>query len=151
VEPIKTFMVEGAELIYMNFSGRELPYNKPGDRNFCVILESDAADLMAKDGWAVKFPEPGEDEKRPFIKVRVGYKIRPPKIVLITSRSRTNLTQDTVGILDWADFINVDLIAQSSNWTHGSRSGISAYLKTMFVTIQEDVLELKYSTDEPEE
>lgn len=153
MEPIKTFMVEDGELIYRNFSGEVGMYNKQGDRNFGVILDEKAAEAMAHDGWAVKFPEPGDDEeggKRPFIKVKVGYKIRPPKVVMITSTARTNLTQETIGVLDWANIQTVDLIAQASNWEVGGKSGIAAYLKTMFITVEEDALELKYAVLEEE-
>lgn len=155
MEPIKTFMVEDAELIYRNFRGEKGMYNPQGDRTFNVILDDKAAEAMAQDGWAVKFPESGEDDeetrKRPHIKVKVGYKIRPPKIVLITSTSRTNLTEETVGMLDWADILKVDLIAQASVWNVGGKSGIAAYLKTMFVTIDEDPLELKYAINESDQ
>src|SRR5580765_4068512 len=140
-------MVENAELIYKNFKGEEGPYNRSGERNFGVILDDKAAEAMAKDGWAVKFPEPGDEEsgKRPFIKVKVGYKIRPPKIVMITSTARTDLTQDTVAVLDWADIRVADIIAQASYWNVGGKTGIAAYLKTMFVIVDEDALELKYA------
>jgi hypothetical protein len=144
---IKTFMVENAEIFYLNFSGIEKQYNSEGDRNFLCVLDEDAAVKMAQDGWAVKFPETSDEEpgKRPFIKIKVGYKIRPPKIVMITTTARTDLTEDTVGVLDWANIQHVDLIAQSYNWTYGSKTGVSAYLKTMFITVEEDELERKYA------
>jgi hypothetical protein len=150
VEPSKQFMVEGAELIYKNFRGEPGPYNKDGDRNFCVILEDNVAEEMARDGWAVKFPEPGDEEstKRPFIKVKVAYKFRPPQITIITSRARTKIGQDEVAMMDWADTKNIDLIAQAYNWTVGGKSGITAYLQTMFVIMNENALELKYASDE---
>ena len=154
MEQIKTFKVEGAELIYRNFRGEKGMFNQNGDRTFNVILDDKAAEAMAKDGWAVKFPESGDDDeetrKRPHIKVKVGYKIRPPKIVVRTSTAKTELTQETVGMLDWADLLNVDLIAQASHWEVGGKTGIAAYLKTMFVTIYEDELELKYAAIDEE-
>ena len=46
----KTFMVEGARLVFRNFSGKEGQYNREGDRNFAVILDQETAERMAADG-----------------------------------------------------------------------------------------------------
>lgn len=142
----KTFMVEDAVLIYKNFSGAATKFKGEGSRSFNVILNKDVADKMVLDGWNVKcnVPEPGE-EFFCHIKVTVGYKYKPPKIVVITEGARTPLTEETVGMLDWADIKKVDLIAREYRWEVGGESGISAYLKSMFVTIEEDALEKKYA------
>lgn len=142
-----TFMVEDAELYFRNFSGIENPFNKSGDRNFGVFLDERLAKQMLKDGWNVKYTTPREegDDPRPFISIKVKYKIRPPRITMITSTARTPLTEESVGVLDWADIQTCDIIAVSSNWTMGDKSGIAAYLQTMFVTVQEDALEAKYA------
>lgn len=151
--PIKTFMVEDAKIIYRNFTGREGPFNKSGVKSFNVVLDQKTAEEMFKDGWNVKFPAPTDEgeEKEPHIQVAVKYEIRPPRVVLITSTSRTNLNEDTINILDSVDFETVDLIANASYWDVNGKTGIKAYLKSMFVTIQEDALERKYSINEPDE
>jgi hypothetical protein len=147
------FIVEDAQIIFRNFSGTEGPYNTAGDRNFCVILdESVVADMLA-DGWNVKRLKPLEDEGEveevepgaPYIKVKLGYKGRPPHVVMRTSRARTPLTQDTVDVLDWADIEKVDIIATSYHWNTNGKEGISAYLKSMYVTVREDYLQRKYA------
>lgn len=151
-----TFKVEAARLLpfpFMNFSGRPDKFNvEGGKRTFCVALDVKTAEAMSKDGWNVKFPDPrGDDEedvRDPYIQVEVKYKVRPPKITMITSASSTILTEDLVGILDGMDFANVDLIANASTWEVGGKTGIKAYLKTMYVTIDEDELDLKYSAME---
>jgi hypothetical protein len=151
--PPMEFMVEDARLLFKNFSGAEGQMNAPGDRNFCVVLDESVVEPMIADGWNVKRLKPleneGDDEEiqpgTPYIKVKLGYKGRPPHIVMRTSRARTPLTQDTVEVLDWADIETVDLIAQSYHWSSNQGEGISAYLKSMYVTVREDYLQRKYA------
>jgi hypothetical protein len=54
-----------------------------------------------------------------------------------------------VSILDWADFAKVDLIMSPYKYDVNGNQGVSAYLKTIFVTIREDELEQRYA-DVPE-
>jgi hypothetical protein len=145
-----TVLMEGVRLIFRNFTGKEGQYNREGDRNFGVILPDGVAEAMLADGWNVKYLEPreeDEDETRtPWLPVKVGYgKGRPPKIMLVTDRGRTALDEDTVDTLDWADIINVDLIVRPYHYDVGGRTGISAYVQSMYVTIEEDALERKYA------
>ncbi len=144
----KRVIVEDARIIFRNFSGIERPpFNKAGDRNFCVVLDPKTAKNMFDDGWNVKFPEPSAegDERDPHLQVKVNFEQRPPRIVMITSTSKTELNKDTVGMLDAVDFQTVDLIINASYWEVGDKSGIKAYLKSMYVTIEEDELDLKYA------
>jgi len=50
--------------------------------------------------------------------------------------------------LDWADIKTADLIARGYDWNVGGKSGTKAYLQSLFVTIEEDALERKYSIHE---
>lgn len=145
-----TFKVENAELIYKNFSGKKSKYNLLGERNFCVVLDKETADQMMADGWHVRMQEPREegDEPRPYIQVSVKYTYKPPRVTLISSTGRTSLDEDTIEVLDYADMRLVDLIAVASAWDINGKTGIKAYLKTMFVTIDEDDLERKYALQE---
>lgn len=146
------FMIEDTKIIFRNFSGAESMYNARGSRNFAAILDRESAEQMAKDGWNVKFPEDRPDdeegmERDPYISVEVSFKNRPPRIVMLSSTARTNLDEETVEVLDWADIDKVDLIANAYHWQVGEKSGIKAYLKSMFVTINEDELERKYAVE----
>jgi hypothetical protein len=142
-----TFMIENARLVYRNFSGKETQFKPEGTRAFSVVLDKDTADRMAQDGWNVKCKPAQDDDDEEFchIEVTVGYKMRPPKVIVITDTSRTSLTEETIGMLDWAEIRNVDLVANAYSWEVGGKTGIKAYLKTMFVTIEEDALERKYA------
>ena len=143
----KTFMVEDAQIIFRNFSGKEGQYNREGDRNFAVILDPVLADRMLSDGWNVRFLDPREEgeDPTPYIQVAVNFKNRPPRVVLITSASRTTLDESSVEVLDWADIKVADLIARGYEWTVNGKSGTKAYLQSLFITIEEDALERKYA------
>jgi len=144
-----TVLMEGVRIIFRNFAGKEGQYNREGDRNFAVLLDDPTAHAMAEDNWNVKWLRPrNEDEEetpQAYLPVSVNFKGRPPRIVLITSRGRTNLDESQVEMLDWADIINVDLIVRPYEWTVNNKSGVKAYLQSIYVTIEEDALEMKYS------
>lgn len=146
----KTFMVEGAQIIFRNFTGKEGQYNREGDRNFAVILELDVAQKMIEDGWNVRYLDPREegDDPTPYIQVAVNFKIRPPRVIMIASTSRTQLAEENVEVLDWADIESADLIARGYDWTVNGKSGTKAYLQSLFVTIHEDALERKYAINQ---
>ena len=145
-----TVLMEGVRIIFRNFSGKEGQYNREGDRNFGVILPEDIAEAMLADGWNIKYLKPREEDEEetetPWLAVSVNYdKGRPPAIFQITSRGRTALDEKTVENLDWADITNVDLIVRPYFWEVSGRSGIKAYLQSMYVTIEEDPLQRKYA------
>jgi hypothetical protein len=149
MDDAKTFMVEDARLVFRNFSGKEGQYNREGDRNFAVILDAKTAKVMLKDGWNVKYLASREDgeEDTPYIQVAVNFNHRPPRVVMITSTARTNLNEDSIDVLDWAEIQTADLIARAYDWTVNGKSGTKAYLQSLFVTIEEDALERKYAVD----
>lgn len=148
--------IEGARLIFRNFQGKEnLPYNKEGDRNFGVLLDDELAKQLIADGWNVKFrPARGDDNyEQPWLSVKVKYTKYPPIVVLISDNGKTRLTEDTVGNLDWTRISNADLIINPYSYPamldkEGKEirpAGIAAYLKSLYVTVQEDDLEKKYA------
>ena len=142
-----TLVLEDARVVFRNFAGKEGMYNRDGDRNFCVLLEDDLASDMLQDGWNVKRlkPREGEEQGTAYIQVSVGFKGRPPRMVMITSQGRTDLGEDECVLLDWADIEKVDLIVRPYHWNVNGRTGVKAYLKSIFVVIHEDYLELKYA------
>lgn len=149
-----TVVMEGVDIFYMNFEGKEGQYNKEGDRNFAVGLPEDVAEAMAEDGWNIKRTKVRDEDLaedpnavgRPWLPVAAEYrKGKPPKVVMITSRGKTILGEDNIALLDSADIQNCDLIVAASNWEVNGNTGVKAYLRSMFVTIEEDELERKYA------
>lgn len=140
--------IENAKIGYRNFSGVAGPYNEAGERSFCVFLEKDLADKLADDGWNVRCKPSKSDpeELTCYLEVKVEFRFTPPKIVLITGNEQQPLVESSVSVLDWSDIKNVDLVINPYNWQRDNASGVKAYLKTMYVTLSEDVFSEKYKS-----
>lgn len=139
--------LEGVDIMFRNFAGKEGQYNREGDRNFAVKLDHETAEMLAADGWNVKTLEPREegDEPTPYIPVAVRFDVVPPTVMMITSTGRARLDEETVAVLDYANIENVDLIIRAYEWSVNGKSGRKAYLKSLYATIEEDELERKYA------
>lgn len=145
---IENVLLDDVQIRFRNFAGKPGQFNAAGQRNFCALLPHDTAGEMAALGWTIKELKPREegDLPQPYIKIKVNFAgPRPPKIYMINSRGRTQLTEDMVDILDWADFAKVDLIISPYNYDFNGNKGVTAYLQTIFVTIREDELEQRYA------
>lgn len=144
--------LEDAKIRFRNFEGRAGQYNRAGDRNFAIFLEPDVATAMVEDGWNVKQLQARDEGDVPqdYLTVKINYPpsgsgIRPPKVVLITSKGKTELNEDDLSMLDWAEIAKADVIIRPYQWNVGGKTGVSAYLYSIYVTIVEDELEVKYS------
>lgn len=143
---LDNIVVENARLIFKNFAGEESKFNRAGNRNFCVILDGDSAEDLRQMGWNVKALRPREDEDEPtyYLQVTVAFGNFPPKVIMISGKTKTVLDEESIDTLDYAEIANVDLIIRPYHWEVNGKEGIKAYLKTMYVTIEQDVFAGKY-------
>ena len=80
-----------------------------------------------------------------MISVKVAFGNYPPKIVLVSDGKMSQLTEENVKVLDFAELAQVDLILRSHNWKVSGRQGIKAYLKSGYFVLVVDELAKKYS------
>lgn len=143
-------VLEGAKLFFKNFQGKQGDYNNAGDRNFCVAIGDELAEELSAEGWNVKYRKPLPDDpeqyRQPYLCVKVRFDPYPPVIMLITSKGKVPMDEETVDELDRIYMKNVDLIITPYNYPakNGRPAGVSAYLKALYVTMQEDDLQIKY-------
>ena len=142
----KNLSIENATIAFRNFSGKEGKYNPAGKRNFCVFLSDDDAAQLKLDDWNVKVLRPRNEEDKPqqYLQVSVAFNVAPPKIYLVSGGNKTLLDESDIDILDWSEFSNVDLIIRPYNWEVNGKTGVKAYLKTGYFTIEDDEFNGKY-------
>lgn len=149
---VNNLSIENAKITFRNFSGNEGKYNDAGERNFCVFIDDPKqAQALLDDGWRIRvlMPRNPDDDPRHYMQVKVSFDNYPPNIYMITRKHKVRLTEETVGSLDYADIASIDMVLRPYAWTNArGESGIKAYVKTMYVTINEDEFAAKYDMDE---
>jgi hypothetical protein len=147
-------MIEGGRLIWRNFAGAAKTFTPEGKRTANVVLTEEMFHELGERGFNVKRKEPRNEGDDPLfvLEVEISYREgnRPPKIIMITSRGRTELDADTVGAIDFSIIRNADIIINPYNWTMNKgkpneTSGVKAYLEAAYITIEENALDEKYA------
>lgn len=150
--------IDDARIIYRNFAGAPSKFNREGDRNFAVVIEDqDIAEALTEKGWNVKIKPPREEGDEPFmfLPVKVKFNERGPRVYLqndLGGRNRVMLDEETVGMLDHVDIVNVDLDIRPYDWDVQGKTGRTAYLQSICVTQEVDRFLDRYAEQEsPEE
>jgi hypothetical protein len=153
--PTNDLMLENVQITYRNFGGTIGEFNPGGARTYSVWLDSyEQAEAIADMGWKVRYTKPSEEweQGRPHMPVTVKYhpKLQPPRVVMLTSRGQTKMGEEDIDILDFMNIKKCDMILRPFHWklkTGGE--GVKNMCSSIYITIQEDALELKYA-DVPE-
>ena len=161
---MESLVVNDARILFRNFAGKEGKFNPAGNRNFCLVIDdTKVAKDLEEDGWNVKYltpRDPGEEPK-PYLSVKVNYSQNPPKIYMMSGkfmdasgkvrfRNHTLMDEDTIASLDYAEIENVDIVVNPYQWEVNGRTGVKAYVKTMYVTIADDPFADKYYPEDDE-
>lgn len=152
-QDLPDLVIEGLEYMYNpNFSGEAERYNDAGNRYFNAKINPEIAEALKADGWNVKWskpsathPNPDEFVSEPYLEVTVGYKFRPPTIVLIRDGRATPVSESTVALLDSTEFSNIDVAIRGRYWQNDQGSGYKAWLKSFYGTVEMDDLDRKYA------
>lgn len=157
--PTDNLVIENAQITWRNFAGAEGPFNPKGVRSFSLILESvEQAQALEELGWKVKWPKPREDGEparyAATMPVFVKYhpRLQPPKIkMIVPSRNiQTNIDEEALDVLDYVSIKKCDMILRPYHWKQPTGTeGVKNMCSSLYITIQEDELELKYA-DIPE-
>ena len=145
---VNNINIEGAIIIWKNFSGERDKFN-PGKRGFSVVIDDAAmAEELRNEGWNVKNrplqegADPSAQEWTLPVKLNMN---RYTQVWLIVGNHKTLLDENTVAQLDVVDFVNCDISIRPYEWEMGGRTGITAYVDSMYVTIRENKFAEKYA------
>lgn len=160
----KAIVIEDVEILpgsWRNFKGKDHRYDPDGVRSFTIRVPDNMIERMVEEGFNVRVREARvEDPDAPplhYLKIKVNYNGKfPPRVVITRGKKQQSLDEKTVGSLDWQVITYADISINPRLWTSpdGKSGGTSAYLKSLYVTVDEDPLDRKYSLyddDEPED
>lgn len=141
--------IEDAHIMFKNFVGEKSKFNAAGDRNFCVEIDPNEVDRLHEDGWNIKVLKPRDEDEEPvyYLQCKLKYGgFKDPEVYMISKGQpgKTLLDEDTIGLLQHADISNVDLIVRPYNYNINGKTGVTAYVHKMYVTIEVDEFASKY-------
>jgi len=151
-----TLVIDGADLIFKNFSGRETPFNRFGDRNFGVVIhDNDWALALRLIGWNVREIKDTGDY---FIPVSVKLPSNPPEPMVTVAHKHNERTVQTaykvdsqeIGDLDHMTLTNCMLRIRGCRYEINDKSGIKAFLSSLCAEreYKKETLYLVYDKDE---
>lgn len=140
--------LENVELIFKNLAGERRRYNDEGDRNFSVLLtDPEMAQEIKELGWNVRELRPLDEGDTPrwHLPVRVSYRYFPPRVIVVKKHGKLYLDEDNVQMIDRSRVLSADVVLNPHNWEQDDGStGVTAYLREMWVTLEESRFGDKY-------
>ena len=139
--PRGILQIDHARIVYRNFSGAPSKFNREGDRNFAVVIETqEQADALIAEGWNVKIKAPRDEGEDPFIYLpgKIKFSDRGPSVYLRSGKAMRKLSEDTVDVLDNVDILSVSMDLRPYDWEVNGKTGRTAYLQSINVTQEVD-------------
>lgn len=144
-------LVDDARIMFENFAGAASMYNRAGDRNFCLVIETEEqADELTRRGWNVTVKPPREEGRAPlmFMKVKVKFTGWGPNIDLVTGDAVNRLDEETVKRLDRIQLDHVNMDIRAFDWETAGKTGRTAYLNAMEAVQRVNRFEARRNRDE---
>ena len=138
---------DDVEIIWPNFSGKPDKYNRDGKRSFNIIIPTEEMKkALEAEGWSVKTKAETDEYEDPlyYMPIKIMYHDEEyahldPIITLITGRSQNELDEETIGMLDHIDIIEIPHMDISPyDWEVNGKTGRSAYLKKAIIVQEVD-------------
>lgn len=131
---------------FSHFDGRADTFNDEGDHNFTLILPEETALELDRIGWNIKKMDPYEEGDPPeyLFKIKISYKYEAPMIYLIKGERKFRADEKDLRDIKRTTVEQLDVIVTPSRWVNGQRSGISAYVKEMYVKISQSRFAREY-------
>ena len=136
--------VEGAGIIFKNFSGNPTDFNPVGGkRTFALVLPRELADDLVEEGWNVRrrpAKDEGDDDML-YTEIVVNMASQyPPKLHLLfrngANEKLVQLREDELNELDENLLTDIDVVIHP--FTHGransAGSTVKGYLKSLYAT-----------------
>lgn len=150
---IANLEIENAQLYFRNFAGNPDQYNRQGGARYFGVFIDDPVQArnLLEDGWNVKVTRPTDPnvEPRHYLRVAINYNYRiPPRIVMISGRKHTDITEDMIECLDSVTIKNLDLTIRPRVRDDDGETKITAYLDEMYVVTEQSRWAQKYAEEE---
>lgn len=138
---------------FRNFDGAPKPWTPRGQKGpiqFAIALTEDRVDELASEGVEVLYTKPWPDapadwEPTPFVNIHMRFDNFPPKVWMVTETRKVELTEETLGLLNYAEIVSADLKFNISHYKAPTGEGVKLYAQTLYVVIDEDPLDAKYA------
>lgn len=132
---------------FSHFDGRPATFNDEGDHNFTIILPEAQAKELMEQGWSIRELEGREEGDPPeyLLKVKISYRFEAPPIFFLKGTRRYRADERDMADIKRATCEQIDVIIQPSRWVHGKDTGVTAYVKEMYVKIRESRFGAKYA------
>lgn len=103
---------------YKNFTGTKTKFNAAGNRNFCIKLDPESAEMLLDIGWNVKCRPPKEGEEgEPLFYIKCHLRDdsqRPPEVYAVHSKNgvlvKTQILPENWAMFDSMYVESVDIL-----------------------------------------